>query len=1340
MLSLLQPISTYRTNMQTSFPSCNAAFLHAMQECFFCERRHAIDTCCCGIAACITPSLYEVGKSHVVCGRLHTNDATMCHLSLYQGASSLTAIGYSFWAEWDFRHRRQDTLGSTQPHATGYTCNGVSLQSVSVLKGWRYYGTHNMDFYKHNVGLMEDCGLPVLSRVARLIDSGKLPKEVWSVPACMASPRGVHSPFCPGITPLQGQPCNQCNEARKHLHNRRLVLLMDRIGRVQHSMLDFNTTMSSTFKTTPNSSLSEVEVRVKLDMLIHERRTSSNISVSTSAQLPPRAKMVHDAIQAKLPRVRNIHDFMEVCTDFVNAHSRGALQERGCTVVIIANMLQGLVHTANNKSRHGMRYDKDIVRIFVRVLLNAGPRVHNFISELLHGPHVRTTQRHIAKCKLGDVSEWCDTRFCVASDIVEALGLTSAPHFLVEDSTALIPHVDVRLTKTPLRQDTAPASDAGPACARSMEYVILMHGSVDGPIRIGTWEDLRQLQDKLHRGDAKGLELATLLHVYVLVPLVEGTPSIVVAAWLQDGRSQTYNTDRVVQHWKDAHKALATRGVCVLGFGGDGASPFRAATFRYMQWPTLLPASMDGLRAGKQRGFENTPFAKGSEHDPTRDGPQPMESDIPRTQVITVPCPLVQLVAPVVPGVKGGLPCVIMQDFLHIMWRLRRQLLQPSRYLVVFGQPANAAWLMLMEAHGLSDPTTRLGLKYNDLNPKDKTNYDACLRLFDFKREQRGVHKGGKSWTVECVLPTDTIRRRLALTPEYRGLWWYLEFCHRFTRLFLVKGLDPREIAYGCGWCLSFLGYWHLATSVGVKANTLSMAKNFITMELWTDIASTLNSMLLLLRVYHDHFPHVRFTPGRLSTKYCEHTFQGLRYGVRNNNPRTYANVALNHLALMQGEVVDKYREAGSNVPPLRNKRGQPESCAARDESWDKQDTHAYYPDTNTLCQRVEQGALSLVEELKRKIKPEYQGPTFASWSTLGKRPCEWHELCDNHHLLQVAPTTHAKKWRTVFAEDNNTHGVDAHVMPDINEYSHEYLDGFVEDIMDTCIDDPWLGMDDVVRTSMEAGVDDAAHKDDTTLADAYKKYSTHLKKEKRTYNDGVRNDKELPKTKLEQCHIGLLGCMRDALDGHLKGNNDAQASDGHRAGVPEEVQNMLRIAEGIARDMNGRVKPRVDTRTGTRFLTPEIWCRPDWEGDNALVECEDCVAVAFLYEDGCRGVEYGRVERCDHGSGKTCTTVHVLRIDDEEGKLYITWFVPMLDGRGAQQRDKEGRAMFNKPVLATSASSEPLSMEAVLCTVAMTLCSGRWVLSRDDEKAVLALSKKTGAKKGGSTSQQARV
>jgi len=62
------------------------------------------------------------------------------------------------------------------------------------------------------------------------------------------------------------------------------------------------------------------------------------------------------------------------------------------------------------------------------------------------------------------------------------------------------------------------------------------------------------------------------------------------------------------------------------------------------------------------------------------------------------------------------------------------------------------------------------------------------------------------------------VRDALKQAPRQRGAYWYMEFCHRFLRIFLIPGRDPGLCVQDAAFCIMFLGFWRRDVSLREKA------------------------------------------------------------------------------------------------------------------------------------------------------------------------------------------------------------------------------------------------------------------------------------------------------------------------------------------------------------------------------------------------------------------------------------------------------------------------------------------------------------------------------------------
>ena len=134
-----------------------------------------------------------------------------------------------------------------------------------------------------------------------------------------------------------------------------------------------------------------------------------------------------------------------------------------------------------------------------------------------------------------------------------------------------------------------------------------------------------------------------------------------------------------------------------------------------------------------------------------------------------------------------------------------------------------------------------MGLRYSDLDERDKQNFRGCLRLFGFTR----------LGTVQS--DEDTIFKWLHADEGARGDILYLRFCHRFVRTFVIPTADVSPVASvrDMGYTITFLCVWRQLTEEYPK---MTMKDNFLSRETYTDVLLTAMTVVLLVKVYREFF------------------------------------------------------------------------------------------------------------------------------------------------------------------------------------------------------------------------------------------------------------------------------------------------------------------------------------------------------------------------------------------------------------------------------------------------------------------------------------------------------
>ena len=183
------------------------------------------------------------------------------------------------------------------------------------------------------------------------------------------------------------------------------------------------------------------------------------------------------------------------------------------------------LYTCNAMFRTTMTKHVECHMCIYRVLNHSGSQVHDWLSKLLMGPDVRTTQKLRSSFEypsgLGITVEHLDA----VVKVLKAWNLLDCPMILAEDATAQQCRADVM--------------------GVSNETLIF---GFNGPILVvKTGAEFEKLV-----GDKKA-SYATLLYVYTLVPLVRGAPYLPLFAFSHDGSKRTFTPALIKNHMAMDH-------------------------------------------------------------------------------------------------------------------------------------------------------------------------------------------------------------------------------------------------------------------------------------------------------------------------------------------------------------------------------------------------------------------------------------------------------------------------------------------------------------------------------------------------------------------------------------------------------------------------------------------------------------------------------------------------------------------------------------------------------------------------------------------------------------------
>ena len=254
--------------------------------------------------------------------------------------------------------------------------------------------------------------------------------------------------------------------------------------------------------------------------------------------------------------------------------------------------------------------------------------LHKFVSLNLLGASVSTTKRQLRGQPLLHFNT-ISKNVHVAAAVLDKYKLIGCgvPYVIGEDGTALLKHLD------PVMENSA----------HEDEDVLVVYGMNGGAVVVTSVADLQS------RFSTQGF--ASTLYVWELIPLIHGAPHIPIR--VATNANQFSATD-VVQSWKELWRVCHDVGIILIGHVSDGDPKLRAADF-------LLQHHLSGT--GGAEGYVQLNHF------------------------------FLQLRIPVVRHGTGphcsSYPVCCLQDFLHIMWRLRSIYLRKNRVLMLGTLHAN---------------------------------------------------------------------------------------------------------------------------------------------------------------------------------------------------------------------------------------------------------------------------------------------------------------------------------------------------------------------------------------------------------------------------------------------------------------------------------------------------------------------------------------------------------------------------------------------------------------------------------------------------------------------------
>lgn len=238
--------------------------------------------------------------------------------------------------------------------------------------------------------------------------------------------------------------------------------------------------------------------------------------------------------------------------DLLKAHREGHLKGRQGLVDLLGGMAQRLVSKGRGK---GMRRTLNENAFWLSLRNMAGPRVFEFTSALLLGPHERTVRRLLEKedkVQLGAGEGIIGDRMRLVKEVMSSYGIPAETPFIVaEDGTALRRMLELQDKKTR----------------------VVVYGLDGGPRE---YESVDEFTD-----DMKGKEasFATTAYVHILVPILRHAPTLPV---IVQTNKNSFSSSDVMRWWRELWVAAAATGINLVGHTADGDARFRSASLHLM--------------------------------------------------------------------------------------------------------------------------------------------------------------------------------------------------------------------------------------------------------------------------------------------------------------------------------------------------------------------------------------------------------------------------------------------------------------------------------------------------------------------------------------------------------------------------------------------------------------------------------------------------------------------------------------------------------------------------------------------------------------------------------------
>ena len=508
------------------------------------------------------------------------------------------------------------------------------------------------------------------------------------------------------------------------------------------------------------------------------------------------------------------NDYPELLRNLIDAHELSKLDIEDKSSLLtqpLSDILTGISRCLLHGTRRGRKLTSN-EQLFYAALLNVkGPWSQKLVSSVLLGPDIDTSKKYRAKlCEDFDSFDW-RANVKAVKECMESYGdrfpdLHKAPGIVSEDASTILRRVDLeRLSKS---------SDFERLHIPEGGLAVRVWGLDGGERVVQSIDQLRTLLKQCSADD-----IATYVYIWLWIPQVEHAPWFPLRCEITNNKFDRF---QIFDWWRELDVEFEKNDLLTIGHVSDGDARLRAADFFLMR----------ELGNGKGAGEWLERRHSGLDH---------------------------ALLNFLKVGITSeGHWKLGFQDYMHLLWRWRRHLLDPKRQLHI------GPGLVVNWRHLEGCPHLRGG----DLRYSDKQNWNGTERIFSMD-------------TVDWLLS------EMESNPSehsYRGTLTFVWFGYKLRACWLEDS-DPLLAIQNAASLMTSLLYWRYWLDQRPKqpapgcTETYCITRNFMTRETFLDSIISCCTRLLLYVQYRDNDKLRAWKPigSRVSSCFSEHCFQHIR-------------------------------------------------------------------------------------------------------------------------------------------------------------------------------------------------------------------------------------------------------------------------------------------------------------------------------------------------------------------------------------------------------------------------------------------------------------------------------